>query len=154
MSLIVKQKFVCEDIIDENGNKLGEIRFNPSDSRIIGKLTKIVKDLTEGMETLKNMGDMPELTNKNLEKLEDFEKYEEDITKLCDGMQIEADVINGVFEDLYEIFGKETIDIITLGTQDVELLNPLLDFILPYIGEARQQKVDKYLPKTDVEVLE
>ena len=56
MALTVKQNFIVENIEDENGNKLGEIKFNPNDSRIMSKLTKIVNDLNYSLGKLKGMG--------------------------------------------------------------------------------------------------
>ena len=61
MALIVKNNFVREEIKDEDGNALGEIKFNPNDSRIMSKLTKIVNELGDSLNKLKSMGDMPKI---------------------------------------------------------------------------------------------
>ncbi len=148
MSLIVKNRFIKEDIIDEQGNKIGELKFNPSDSRIMNKLVKIMNDAIIATDKLKKIGELPNLENKKLETIEDFELAQSDIKKMCEGFSIETDLIDGIFNNLYEIFGKETIDIFTCGTQDIELVMPILEFVMPYVKQARQKNVDKYIKPT------
>ena len=154
MNIIVKNNFIKEDIVDEKGNKLGEIKFNPNDSRIMQKLTKIVTDLEKSLKKVKEIDtdNLPELSQ--LDKIEDFEKLGEIFETLYNGFSIELDAINGVIEDLSEIFGKDTIEIFTQGTTDANTLLPLLNFIIPYVQEYRTKKVDKYIPKQNDDVME
>ena len=42
MAIKIISNFVIEDIVDMEGNKLGELKFNPNDTRIMEKLTGIV----------------------------------------------------------------------------------------------------------------
>lgn len=151
MSLIVKNKFVVEDIIDEKGMKIGELKFNPSDSRIMYKLSQIITDATNSMNKIKTIGNVEDLSNKKLETIEDFENVQSDIEKICKGINIETDLIDRIFANLNEVFGKETIEIFTGGTQDIELLMPLLEFVMPYVGEARQKNVNKYIKSNKLE---
>lgn len=151
MSLIVKNKFVVEDIIDEKGMKIGELKFNPSDSRIMYKLSQIITDATNSMNKIKTIGNVADLSNKRLETIEDFENVQSDIEKVCKGINIETDLIDRIFANLNEVFGKETIEIFTGGTQDIELLMPLLEFVMPYVKEARQKNVNKYIKSNKLE---
>ncbi len=151
MSLIVKNKFVVEDIIDEKGMKIGELKFNPSDSRIMYKLSQIITDATNSMNKIKTIGNVADLSNKRLETIEDFENVQSDIEKICKGINIETDLIDRIFANLNEVFGKETIEIFTGGTQDIELLMPLLEFVIPYVKEARQKNVNKYIKSNKLE---
>ncbi len=151
MSLIVKNKFVVEDIIDEKGMKIGELKFNPSDSRIMNKLSQIITDATSSMNKIKTIGNVEDLSNKKLETIEDFENVQSDIEKICKGINIETDLIDRIFANLNEVFGKETIEIFTGGTQDIELLMPLLEFVMPYVKEARQKNVNKYIKNNKLE---
>ena len=151
MSLIVKNKFVVEDIIDENGMKIGELKFNPNDSRIMYKLSQIITDATNSMNKIKTIGNVADLSNKKLETIEDFENVQSDIEKICKGINIETDLIDRIFTNLNEVFGKETIEIFTGGTQDIELLMPLLEFVMPYVKEARQKNVNKYIKNDKLE---
>lgn len=155
MALTIKQKFVIEELFDEKGNKLGELKFNPNDSRIMAKLSKIVQDLTEALHKVDELGEIQTISDKKLETLEDFEKESNNIQKICKGLDLESSAIGTVFEDLQEIFGSETIDIFTGGTYDIEAIEPLLEFIMPYVKNARAKKVNKYLKKNDdIEVLD
>lgn len=151
MSLIVKNKFVVEDIIDEKGMKIGELKFNPSDSRIMYKLSQIITDATNSMNKIKTIGNVADLSNKRLETIEDFENVQSDIEKICKGINLETDLIDRIFANLNEVFGKETIEIFTGGTQDIELLMPLLEFVMPYVKEARQKNVNKYIKSNKLE---
>ena len=151
MSLIVKNKFVVEDIIDEKGMKIGELKFNPSDSRIMYKLSQIITDATNSMNKIKTIGNVADLSNKRLETIEDFENVQSDIEKICKGINIETDLIDRIFANLNEVFGKETIEIFTGGTQDIELLMPLLEFVMPYVKETRQKNVNKYIKSNKLE---
>lgn len=151
MSLIVKNKFVVEDIIDEKGMKIGELKFNPSDSRIMYKLSQIITDATNSMNKIKTIGNVADLSNKRLATIEDFENVQSDIEKICKGINIETDLIDRIFANLNEVFGKETIEIFTGGTQDIELLMPLLEFVMPYVKEARQKNVNKYIKSNKLE---
>ena len=151
MSLIVKNKFVVEDIIDEKGMKIGELKFNPSDSRIMYKLSQIITDATNSMNKIKTIGNVADLSNKRIETIEDFENVQSDIEKICKGINIETDLIDRIFANLNEVFGKETIEIFTGGTQDIELLMPLLEFVMPYVKEARKKNVNKYIKSNKLE---
>lgn len=154
MALTVKQNFVVENIEDEDGNKLGEIKFNPNDSRIMSKLTKIVNDLSYSLGKLKGMGDIPKIPKDKLETLEDFEEVSDIFKTINTGFKIEEDAVDNVLNDLSEIFGKETIELFTGGTKDVMSVMPLIEYILPYVKEAREIKMNKYLSKKPTDVME
>ena len=155
MALIVKNNFIKEDIKDENGNKLGEIKFNPNDSRIMSKLTKIVNELGNSLDKLKSMGNMPKITNEDLNTLEDFEKVSDSFKLIEQGFDIEEKAVDCVLDNLSEVFGEETINIFTGGTKDVLSVMPLIEYILPFVKEARQNKINKYInKKTSNDVME
>lgn len=145
MAVTVKNKLIIEDIIDEQGNKLGEIKFNPEDSRIMQKLSKIVNDLSNSLKEMKKLGDIPVITEKDLITIEDFEKEAETFEKINKGFNIELDAVDKTLNDLSEIFGIETINIFTQGTKDIMSIMPLIDYVMPYVKEYREKKVNKYI---------
>lgn len=157
MALVIKQNIVKEDLIDENGTKLGELKFNPNDTRIMQKLSKIANDLTGKMKDFKRM-DIPSVEsvkNNKMESLEDFEQLGEDFIKLNDAFNLEEQAIDNVIEELSDIFGEDTINIFTGGTKDINTLNPLFDFIMPYIKKAREGKIKEYtVKKENTDVME
>lgn len=154
MALTIKNSFIKEDILDENGNKLGEIKFNPNDSRIMSKLTKIVNELGDSLDKLKSMGEIPKISNENLQTIEDFEKVSETFKLMEQGFDIEEKAVDSVLDNLSEVFGKETINIFTGGTKDVLSVMPLIEYILPYVKDARKNKINKYIDKKNSDVME
>ena len=146
MALIVKQNIIKEDLLDENGNKLGELKFNPNDARIMSKLTKIVNELGDILTKIKSM-DKIQPIQKNIESIEDYEEISETFKFISNGFTLEEDAVDSVLNNLSEVFGKETIDIFTGGTKDVLSVMPLIDFILPYVKKARESKINKYISK-------
>lgn len=156
MALTIKQNIIKEDLVDENGNKLGELKFNPNDTRIIKRLTKIANDLTNKTKSLKKM-DIPNIEsikNNKLEEIEDFEKLGDDFSKLKEAFDLEEQAIDNIIKELSDIFGEDTINIFTGGTKDIETLNPLLEFVMPYVKKAREGKVKKYTVNKKDDVME
>ena len=154
MAIKIKNSFITEDIEDENGTKIGEIRFNPNDSRIMSKLTKIVNDLSDSLKKLKSMGDIPKIPKENLETLEDFEMVSGIFKTIGEGFEIEESAVKSTIDDLTEIFGEETINTFTGGTSDIVSLLPLIEYIIPFVKEARESKVDKYIINKSNDVME
>lgn len=148
MSLIIKSKFVKEEILDEKGNKIGELKFNPNDSRIMKKMSTLVKEFSTAIKEINKLDKIkkPELELKTLEDFENASEYFDAFDKATD---LEIEVVDKLINELSEIFGKETIDLFTQGTKDAEALLPVLSFIEPYVKENRQSKVEKYLDNKD-----
>lgn len=145
MSVIIKRKLVEEEIVDEEGNVLGKICFNPNDVRIINKLSKIMVDIQKVLKKAESMGDIPVINQDKLSTLEEFQKSAEDFEKINNMLNLETDASREIIEDLSSVLGKETIEIFTGGTYDLNTLDPLLDFIIPHIKKARKSKIDNYL---------
>lgn len=154
MAIKVKKNFIIENVIDENGNKIGEIKFNPNDSRIMSKLVKIVNDLNEALDKLKSMGDIPEIPKEKLETLEDFEKVSDIFKTINTGFRIEENAVNEVFKDLTEVFGENTINLFTGGAEDILSIMPLIEYVMPYVKAARETKINKYIKNTTTDVME
>lgn len=150
MSLVVKQTEIVEDIKNESGEKVGELRFNPNDARIMARLSKIVNDLSEVINKIKTIGDI-NLTDKKIETVEEFESSSEEFKKLYEAFKLQEEANTKAIEDLEEIFGKDVINLFTYGSKDVTTLIPLLEYIKPYIEEASKKRIEKYTKKnTDV----
>lgn len=154
MAIIAKNKFIVEDIVNESGDKIGEIKFNPNDSAIMKSLTDIMNDLSTAIEKLKKY-DGKDLTKiKQMTTIEEFEQVGKEFEQISEIFKIEYEIISDSIEKLKKIFGEECINCFTGGTMDVEALIPLLEYIAPYIQENRKSKVSKYIKDKDVEVLE
>lgn len=157
MSLIIKNKFVKEDILDENGTKIGELKFNPNDSRIMKTLSSLVNEFSSAIKEIDKLGKIENITEENLKTIEDFEKVSKEFETIDKGLDIELTAVNKMIDGLSEIFGKDTIELFTQGTRDAECLLPIIEFIKPYVEKARKGKVNKYLndsKKENNEVME
>lgn len=148
MSLVVKQTQVIEEIKNEKGEKVGELKFNPNDARIMSRLSKIVNDLTEAIKKIKSLGEI-KLENKNLTTIEEFEKSSEDFKKLYEAFSLQEEVNTKAIEDLESIFGKNTIELFTNGSKDITTLVPLLEYITPYIKESSNKRIEQYTNKNN-----
>lgn len=150
MALTIKSRFIKEDIVDEQGNKLGELKFNPNDSRIMKTLSNLVKEFGNAVKEIEKI-DKIERPNLELKNIEEFENASEYFAAFDKATDIEIDVVNKLINGFSEIFGKDTIELFTQGTKDAESLLPIISFIEPYIKENRQGKVNKYLDnKNDI----
>lgn len=154
MALKIKSKMVIESIEDENGTKIGEIRFNPDDSRIMQKLTKIVVDLENQLDRIKSLGEIPDIPTIDITDIRELEELSETFEKHAKGYDIELETTKSIIDDLSEVFGKETVELFTNGTMDIMSVMPLIEYVVPYVKESRNAKIEKYLPnkkeKTDV----
>lgn len=153
MAIVVKSKFVCEDIVDKDNNVIGQIKFNPDDSNIMKALTEILCDLniiTNKTNEYKKDTDFSELSKLNENSsVEDFEKASEIIEKAKNICTMEYDVVNKSIIRLKNILGEECINCFTGGTMDIASLLPLINFITPYVKKSRNEKVNKYIQKND-----
>lgn len=151
MALKIKNNFVREDIVDEKGNKLGELKFNPSDSRIMKTLSGLVKDFSNKIKELDKLEKFEEIKKEDLKSIEDFENVSKSFETIDKALDIEVEAVDKMINGLSEIFGKDTIELFTQGTKDAECLLPIIEFIEPYVKQTRQNKVNKYLDnKNDV----
>lgn len=150
MALTIKNRLIKEDILDESGNKIGELKFNPNDSRIMKKMSSLVKDFGKAVKEIDKL-DKVERPNLDSISTEDFDKASEFFDAFDRATDIEIETTDKLINELSEIFGKETIELFTQGTKDAESLLPIISFIEPYVKKARQSKLDKYLDnKNDV----
>lgn len=149
MAIVVKSKFVCEDIVDKDNNVIGQIKFNPDDSNIMKTLTEILCDLNNSINKLDNYKDLDLSQLNDNSSLEDFKNASDKIEKTKEIFTMEYNVINKSISGLKDIFGEECINCFTGGTMDIASLLPLIEFITPYVKKSRNEKVDKYLSKNN-----
>lgn len=154
MALKIKNKFVREDILDEEGNKIGEIKFNPNDSTIMKSLANILEDLSNSIKKIDKYGDVKIPVLDKMSSLEDFERASSSMEKLSEMFNIEYEVIDNSIKSLEKIFGDETINCFTGGTKDIEALLPLIEFVTPYVQKNRSKKVEQYIEKQNDDVME
>lgn len=153
MALIIKSKFIKEDILDENENKIGELKFNPNDSRIMKKMSILIKEFSSAIKEINEL-DKVKKPKSDLKTLEDFENASDYFEAFDKATDLEISVVDKLIDGLSEIFGRETVELFTQGTKDAESLLPIISFMEPYVKENRQSQVNKYLDKKSDEVME
>lgn len=153
MALQVKTNFIIEDITDEEGNKIGVIKFNPKDSRIMNKLAIILKEIGEAANNVSKI-DVKDVPEGKIDSLEDFEKFSDICNSYVEVTDIQNNVTKKVISDLIEIFGEETIECFTQGTNDMESILPLIEYVLPYVKDYKNEKVNSYLNASKNDVME
>lgn len=153
MALIIKSKFIKEDILDENKNKIGELKFNPNDSRIMKKMSTLIKEFSVAIKEINKL-DKVEKPKSELKTIEDFENASDYFEAFDKATDLEIDIVDKLIDGLSEIFGKETVELFTQGTKDAESLLPIISFMEPYVKKNRQNQVEKYLDKKSAEVME
>lgn len=150
----IKDNLIREDIVNENGVKIGEIKFNPNDSTIMKSLAEILSELQLSINELDEFKDIDVTRLSNNSTVEEFEAAGKEIEKLNSVFKIEYEVVESCITKLENIFGKETIECFTQGTKDIESLMPLLEYVIPFVQKNRNAKVDKYLESTNSDVME
>ncbi|MCL2354957.1 MAG: hypothetical protein FWC68_03665 [Oscillospiraceae bacterium] len=143
------------DVLDEQGNKIGEVCFNPEDVGAYDAFLNILDKIVESQRKVKDIGEIEDFTDEEIENLkgtEDLEGLEDTFSKMKAIFQITVDLVDEINKDIDSIFGEGITELFLQGSKDIELLMPLLDGVMPIFQEAREQKTDKYLnkPKNDV----
>lgn len=142
--------------------QIGEISFNPDDTRVYSRFAAILRNLTEASKQdkkidLSKYDDLFELVEgddgtqekqiKGLEEIEDLDKASEYFGMAINRVESASDAYKGVFEELDALFGEGICELFTGGEQDADLLMPLFDAVAPYFQKSRENKVSPFLRK-------
>lgn len=144
MAITVKDKNIKENLVDENGNILGSISYNPEDIKAFRKLSDILNFINEMSKNTKYLNQLGVLPKENI-SLDDFYKYEELFSGVRNELHTIGDLIEETKTSIDEIFGEGTSYILMGNGEDLELLMPLLDEVMPKFKSKREEKVNQYL---------
>lgn len=145
MALKINKSLVIENIEDNEGNVLGQIKFDPNDEKIMKKLSDTMMGITQKLNEQKKIGEIGEIKEFNLDSTEEFEENLKQLEKINKTVDLNYEAIELAINNFADVFGKETMDIITGGSVSLENLKPLIDFISPYVKDSRKKLTDKYL---------
>lgn len=149
MAIVIKTQFIEEEIQNEKGEKIGVLKFNPNDSKIMKKLTEVVDIFTNAVNKMDNLEKKINEIDTNSESTEDFEKNVKRFEIIKEGFDVEYDSIDKSISNLKEVFGEETVNLFTGNTTDFESLYPIIAFVIPHVNKARNNKVSQYLVSKD-----
>ncbi len=144
MAIVAKSKNIKEEIVDENGNYLGSISYNPEDIKAYKKLTDILDFINTMSKNTKHLNQLGNISNEEI-TLDNFSKYEELFNGVRDELHTIDDLIGETKKGIDEIFGEGTSYIFMGDGSDLELLMPLIDNVMPNFKSKREEKVNKYL---------
>lgn len=139
--------------IKDGEEAIGVISFNPDDARTYAKFINLVNELSEGKKAVDSIKLSEEELNKKLETIEDFDNSSETFKKILKISEVNEEVWNKTCAGLDEIFGEGVCKCFTGDTVDIELLMPLINFVTPYFNKARKERVGKYKPKKQNDVM-
>ena len=154
MAIVIKSKKITEDIVDENGNVMGKISYNPEDTTIYTKLTDIMKDLIEISNEMKMLQEKEQIPNEKITNIEEIDKYKEYFEKMNLSLHKCDEKIENIKIAIDSIFGKGTCDVVMDGSNDIDMLSVLIENVIPNFKKAREGKVNKYLSNEEVEQLD
>lgn len=148
MAIVVKNKNIVENIEDEKGNILGKISYNPEDLKSFQKLTSIINSINNIKNNSSNLNKLSTIQDEDI-TLDNFDEHKE----LFDGVKSDLDKINEEIEkiknEIDEIFGEGISSIFMGNSNDLELLMPLIDDVMPKFQSRRENQVNKYLDGND-----
>ena len=133
MKIVSSKKRIA---INEDENRVIEI--NPGNTlqrkkyyELFSKLEKIGKDLA--------------IQSKGLDDVKDFDKI----------VVLEEQTFNSIAKEIDAVFGKGTIQKITEGEKDLEMLVQFFEGLTPYFQNYNKEKISKYgkLPKNKTGVM-
>lgn len=154
MAIVVKSKKIKEDIVDENGNLLGTISYNPDDTTSYTKLSDIMQNLMQLSDEKKTLEKIKEIPEEELKNIEEFEKYRNHFNDINKSLHNCDERIEEIKKSIDAIFGEGTCKIIMEGSNDIDMLVPLIEEVMPKFKNARVGKVNKYLQKENTETLD
>lgn len=144
MAIVVKNKNIKEEIVDEKGNHLGDISYNPDDIKAYKKLTDILDFINTMSKNTEHLNQLGELSDKEI-TLDNFSNYEELFNGVHEELHTIDDLIGETKKGIDEIFGEGTSYIFMGDGSDLDSLMPLLDDVMPKFKNKREEQVNKYL---------
>jgi hypothetical protein len=156
MSIKRVYKNIKEDVLDEQGNKIGEVCFNPEDVGVYDKFLSILTKINEFQKKVKDIGDVKNITSEEIGKMknsQDLEKLEDTFSKMKTISQVTVELVGEITKDVNSIFGEGVTELFLQGSKDLELIMPLLDGVMPFFQKARENKTNKYLNKSNSDVM-
>ncbi len=154
MAIVIKNKNIQENVVDENGNLLGVISYNPDDTKSYTKFSDIINKIYKVQDKVKSLSSSIKQIPKRELSLEELDEHRGSLEKMNETFHYQEKLLEEIFTDFDFIFGEGICEKIMKGSYDIELLIPILEAVKPNFDKARNKKVGKYLPKEEIEVLD
>ncbi len=146
----ILDKKVRIDVKDAEDNIIGQICFNPDNTQVYSKFLDMMQ-LLEGknkeMESIALTDDERAALDKDLSTVEDFEAAAGALGKIKMATDLATETVKEACAGLDSVFGEGICDLFMQGDYDVELLEPLINVVVPYFNKSREGKTNKYKAK-------
>jgi len=149
----LKSKVKTIDLTNENDENIGKITFNPEDIGAYNELLSIgdiITKISENYDSVKEISNIPEGKLESLEKYKDAQNNFDQIGKFTSFV---VEQVEKISEKINRIFGNGTSELIFQGGHDLELLSNFIEAVIPYFKSAKKERVNKYLDKTEGDVM-
>jgi len=154
MAITIKSNRITDDIVDENGELITTISYNPEDTRAYARLSDIIQKIYKIQDKIKeNTPYIKELPKKNL-SLEELEEYRDSLEKVNETLNFQETIMDEIFKDFDYVFGDQTCEKIMGNSQDIIALMPIIEAVKPNFEKSRRNKFDKYLLEKNIETLD
>lgn len=152
MAIIVKNTKITDEIVNEKGEVLGIISYDPNDLKSRKEIINIINDIYKLEDSLKKADKINISQFSNAKTMEEFEKARDSFNQLRVHINQGAEHIEDIIKRIDNIFGEGTCKIVLNDTYNLELLIPLLNGVLPQFEKVQNEKKNKYLDgvRTDV----
>jgi len=149
MAIVIKSKKVTLPIENEQGEKLGEVVFNPDSAETYKALTEIAELVYKISDKRDSMGELKTIPTGEVESVEKEKAYRDEFMKINEFTTYMTETIDKIAEAIDSAFGKGTSELILQGGYDIEGLIAFVEGISPYFEGARAKRIDKYVNDDD-----
>ena len=142
---IAPKNQITLDIVNEKGEKRGEIKFNPRDIRVYNAFMAMSKHIYSIADKYGSVKDVAEIPEGKLGSIDEYKKACDALGKVADFTDCAVKQIDEIAKELDVVFGKGTSELILQGSYDFELLSEFIQGVAPFFKEAKSERVNKYL---------
>ena len=154
MAIIVKNTKITEEIVDEKGNVLGHISYDPKDYNAYKEIMNIMEDIYKLEDSLNKSKDIDIDKLKNAKTDADFDALRGEFHIISSALNEGSESIDSIIDRVDAIFGKGICNIILNGTYNLDLLLPLLENVTPQFEKVHTEKKNAYLKGVSENVME
>lgn len=146
MALKIKSTKVVEDIVNEKDEVIGKVSFDPKDATSYRKFLDLVEHIEEKQRTDKEIGKIDNISNSDLNNIDNFEKNREMFNKIGKKLDNYLEMIEEIKLLSNEIFGNVSNAFEQIcGQGSIEPYLELIEWATPYFKQGRTEKVTAYL---------
>lgn len=142
---IAPKNQITLDIVNEKGEKRGEIKFNPRDIRVYNAFMTMSKHIYNVSDKYDSVKDIAEIPEGKLDSVDEYKKVRDTFDKVADFTECAVKQIDEISKELDDVFGKGTSELILQGSYDFELLSEFIQGVAPYFKAAKKERLNKYL---------